>query len=351
MLPNPFNTIIPVLDGTFRLAIKIWLNNSGEFKKNNRVAIAWPGWLDNAGSFDTLAPILAKKLDMDIVVVDPPGNGWSEHKPPSVIYAETDEYVLIGHVADSLGIDTFMLIGHSRGGAICAMAASIFASRVRAMVIFESGMGVFRDAEPETLPKLPERVLIADEMFMKNRLRPLRVFNTIEEAIEFNATNDVFPKNKITARNIVMRQLRPCKGGFTFIHDVRTYGQKHYVTLTEEQVKAFIQEITCPVLRIMRESSQFFPKPGQKELTRIQQQYRDRVSSFKDGLLTEVKFPGDHHLHSDYANEVAEIVISFLTPLVDRKPSSRGAGNKLNNNINKQQQSLQPPPQQNNSKL
>jgi pimeloyl-ACP methyl ester carboxylesterase len=42
------------------------------------------GWLDNAGTFDTLIPLLPK--DLRIVAVEMPGHGLSDPFPPDAAY-------------------------------------------------------------------------------------------------------------------------------------------------------------------------------------------------------------------------------------------------------------------------
>jgi hypothetical protein len=53
-----------------------------------RRMLAWPGWLDNAASFDTLAPLLVQRLGLEeLVACDPPG----ALSPPSCVSIYLDK--------------------------------------------------------------------------------------------------------------------------------------------------------------------------------------------------------------------------------------------------------------------
>ncbi len=61
--------------------------------------IATHGWLDNAASFDVLAPLLP---DCSIVAIDLPGQGFSQFRPESATYHFWDDLLDILAVADEL---------------------------------------------------------------------------------------------------------------------------------------------------------------------------------------------------------------------------------------------------------
>lgn len=104
--------------------------------------------MDNAGSFDTLAPHLAA-AGIIVVAVDPPGSGKSDHLPAATMYMDSAEARTIIEVADALAAsddawaEPFLLLGHSRGGGIAAVSAAGFADRIRGLVVCESGLGEF----------------------------------------------------------------------------------------------------------------------------------------------------------------------------------------------------------------
>jgi hypothetical protein len=110
------NILIPTLGG-LRLACKLWQVADGRKLDEHEVKlICYPGWLDNSGSWDRAAEILCKEYGFAILAVDPPGCGFSDHRPSSCLYNDYEEGPLIADVADAIGWQTFGLLGHSRGG-------------------------------------------------------------------------------------------------------------------------------------------------------------------------------------------------------------------------------------------
>ena len=73
MKPREIKLQLPNL----KLTAKQWGPESG------KPLLALHGWLDNAASFDGLAPLLP---ELNIVALDLPGHGLSEHKPAGSVY-------------------------------------------------------------------------------------------------------------------------------------------------------------------------------------------------------------------------------------------------------------------------
>ena len=66
-----------------------------------RPVLALHGWLDNAASFATVAPLLAKNLH--IVALDLPGHGHSGHRSADASYPFTEWVPEVFRAADALG--------------------------------------------------------------------------------------------------------------------------------------------------------------------------------------------------------------------------------------------------------
>ena len=83
------------------------------------------GWLDNAGSFDKLAPLLPNDK-FDFVAIDLPGHGFSSHYPTGMNYRFSDTFTTIRYVKEFLNWEKFSFMGHSMGGGVCIWYTSIF---------------------------------------------------------------------------------------------------------------------------------------------------------------------------------------------------------------------------------
>ena len=81
------------------------------------------GFLDNAASFDRLAP---KLHGLDIVAMDFAGHGWSDHRPLGMPYSGLSDLHDILTVADQMEWETFSIIGHSMGAELGAQLAGLY---------------------------------------------------------------------------------------------------------------------------------------------------------------------------------------------------------------------------------
>lgn len=90
---------------------------------------------DNADSFSRLAPMLE---NIDLVAVDLPGHGLSEHKPVHASYNSWSDVPFIAQIIHQLGWECCHLIGHCRGGMIAALTAvSLPKDRIASVILLE----------------------------------------------------------------------------------------------------------------------------------------------------------------------------------------------------------------------
>lgn len=104
-VPAATECTFSVCGGTLTIAAKVWSPaghgllcgdttcDSVSPEPTKRV-LAWPGWLDNAGSFDNLAPLMVQDGGYTIVCVDPPGCGRSDHLPKTAQYCTETETLM-----------------------------------------------------------------------------------------------------------------------------------------------------------------------------------------------------------------------------------------------------------------
>lgn len=72
-----------------------------------------------------------------VAALDPPGHGRSD---PAPALARPDAGRVLGAVAEHLGAERYLLVGHSAGAAACVMAAPALGTRLRALVVADGAL-------------------------------------------------------------------------------------------------------------------------------------------------------------------------------------------------------------------
>lgn len=253
--------------------------------------LATHGWLDNASTFDLLAP----RLDgCEVVSLDLAGHGLSGSRSPDAAYNIWEDAGDLLEVREQLGWARCNLLGHSRGAAIAMLFAGAFPEYVDKLVLIEGGvplLGLPAEAPATLARSFRDRAAL--------RSRSGRVFTDRATAIDERAQG--FTKLTTAAAEILARRsLREVPGGFQWHADQRLKGSAE-VRLTREHVHAFIGAITAPVLMVLAETSPF----GDTDL------YKEMIAAFAN--IEVVRLPGGHHLHLEGAEaEIAARVRRFL---------------------------------------
>ena len=275
---------LEIQTSTMRLSAKCWGEPEG------MPVLAFHGWLDNAATFDHLAPFLK---DFRLVSIDLPGHGFSEHKPSSSSYHFSDIIVEMLEVLNVLGWQSFSILGHSMGAGVASYLAGTIPEKIKSVILIEGLGSLAQKAE-----KMPEILRDSAEQWQQLADKKLPLYPDIETAVKVR--HHVGGIEESSVRTLVARGLKPLEGGFTWRSDPKLkIKSRHY--LTEEQACAFLREITAPVLLIEAENSK---QDQWKELL------LKRVRHVK--ILHHRKVSGDHHLHLDKPQEVAAVIHEFL---------------------------------------
>jgi pimeloyl-ACP methyl ester carboxylesterase len=252
--------------------------------------LAVHGWLDNAASFDRLAPLLPRAR---IVAIDLPGHGLSDARPPGVPYHFADWLADVRDAAAALGWKRFALMGHSLGAGIVACYAGTFPEQVTGLVLLD-GLGVLT-APPADGPtrlaahiKERSRRLGRQHSVYKDR-------STAEEILREVAGH----RDPQSTSLLVLRGTRAVDGGFVWRHDPRVrWGSP--LRLTEEQLLAFLERIACPSVFV-------WAKEGYPWGDEIMQK---RAATVKGLVVHQIE--GGHHVHLDHPESVAPLVVELL---------------------------------------
>ncbi len=250
--------------------------------------LALHGWLDSSASFARLAPRLES---MRVVAIDLPGHGLSDHRSASAAYSFVDWVPDVVAVADSLGWQTFRLLGHSMGAGISCLLAGAFPERVTALALIE-GFGPLSEEAAGAPARLARHVVQR-----KLAVEP-RVMREQEEAVE-RVLRATWGLERESARALVARGTRAVKGGWVWRWDPRIR-QSSALRLTEEQVLAFLSAISCAVLVVRARDGYPFESSYLEARRRA---VRD---------LTVVEVEGGHHVHLDHPERVVDALRRHL---------------------------------------
>jgi pimeloyl-ACP methyl ester carboxylesterase len=270
-----------------RLAARVWGPDDGV-----RV-LALHGWLDNAATFDRLAPLLC---GVRLVALDLPGHGRSEHRPPGCSYHYVDWIAVVLAAADALGWSRYALLGHSMGAGIATLVPAVVPERIERVVLIE-GLGPLSRAAEEVVRGLREAIVHEE----RAGDAAARIFATFDAAVAARMAGTDLDRE--AAAILVDRGSERVDGGVRFRHDPRLRLRSR-LRLTEDQVLAFVAAISCPVLAVRATAGWPFPE----ELLAARKAAVPR--------LEEREVEGGHHLHLTHPERVAQVVGDFLLTAV-----------------------------------
>ncbi|MFT6327497.1 MAG: pimeloyl-ACP methyl ester carboxylesterase [Crocinitomicaceae bacterium] len=234
------------------------------------------GWLDNAASFSNLAPLLEQ---YNVVAVDLPGHGLSEHWPSHGHYHFWAGVEDIELILDQLGWQQCHIVGHSMGAAMATLYAGTFPDRMLSLTLIEAIGPLAGDADGT-----PERVAQSIEQMKSHN--PLQSHKpSIDPFIKARLKGHL-KLSEASSKLIMTRSVNETDEGFSWSNDKRL---KHtsMIRLPEAFIVSFIQRITCPVLGVFATDGIFKEDHIQSRWDYIQNPY---------SLLW---LDGGHHLHMD----------------------------------------------------
>ncbi|HEY0199981.1 MAG TPA: alpha/beta hydrolase [Rhodanobacter sp.] len=252
--------------------------------------IALHGWLDNAGSFAFLAPLLAMRFR--VVALELPGHGGSDHLPPGADYHYMDYVQAVLHAVDALSLDRYVLLGHSLGAGVASLVAAAQPERIERLLLIE-GLGPLGDDGSLTLQRFRDALAPRG-----GGAKPLRLFRSIEQAIGVRSMVSGLPAE--LARPIVERGLIEAGGGWRWRSDPRLT-RPSATRLAESQVHALLRGIAAPTALLLAQ-------PATPYLPSAPMQARaDCVARIVVSHLD-----GGHHLHLQHPTAVHAWIESSL---------------------------------------
>jgi pimeloyl-ACP methyl ester carboxylesterase len=274
---------IEVPGGT--LAARAWGDPAG------RPFLALHGWLDNANTFNRLAPLLP---ELQLLALDFAGHGRSDHRPPGAHYLPLLDVQDVIAAAEALGWKEFGIIGHSMGAGIASETAGLFPERVREAVLID-GM-VHHEGGPAD-GNARNRLAI-EQMLAAHGKRP-PVYPDLDAMARrvTEATDQSFE----AAIELVARGHKEVEGGVTWRTDPRIRFATP-VRATARQIDALMAATEARTLLLIARDGDRWYRSG---VERRAEHHR---------FLTVEEMDGPHHVHLEPAwhEEVARRVRAFL---------------------------------------
>lgn len=260
-------------------------------KKGQLPVLALHGWLDNSASFLQLAP---KLKNVHLVAVDLAGHGQSDHRLGSGPYNIWEDVGEVFAIADALGWQRFILLGHSRGGIISAIAAGTFPERISHVALIEGILPETYKAEDA-----PRQLALSIRSVNVQITKPLTLYRDKEAAITARESG-MFPLSHASAKALTERGIKAIDGGFSWSTDPRLFAASS-LKLLPEQMSAFIDNIKAPIKLILGYD-------GLPKLYPNFQIYLERFPRIDAHLM-----PGNHHLHmEEEVDKVAGVLNEFF---------------------------------------
>lgn len=259
---------------------------------NPQKILALHGWLDNAASFTHLAPLLAQQ-GSDVVAIDLPGHGNSQHRPQGVTYHLVDYLREVHLVLDALRWQQPILLGHSLGGIVASMLCAAAPQRIDKLIMLES-LGPIASKPGDFSANLHNALSKVLRDFSAKK-----IYATIDAAAS-DRMNGFGKISKEAARILVQRNLSPAESGWVWKTDSRLLWPS-FIRLTEPQVQAYLASLSLPLQVIAAADGYVSLDPDKNtRLTCL-------TSARKD--LAE----GGHHFHLDgEVDKIALCIKEFL---------------------------------------
>ncbi len=250
------------------------------------------GWLDNASSFDVLAPEL---LELNIVAVDLCGHGHSDHRPAGSHYINYYDVLDLLAVADALGWPSFNLIGHSMGAEISVELTGMFPERVRKLIMIDGLMATGGATDAERLERNREAIREA----LSEQHRQPKVFRDV--AAMAARVSEATGQSLDSAELLVQRGHKVVEGGVTWRTDPRIRSATP-LRPTRAQIDLLLAACEVPTLLMVAAGGDRW--------------FADELANAeaRHPMLTIERLEGPHHLHMEapFAEDVRTRSRRFL---------------------------------------
>ena len=274
---------------------KLWGPN------NKQPILALHGWMDNAGSFDHIAPLLKNH---SILAIDLPGHGRSSWLPRGIPYEDKIYAKTLRTIVKHFGWNKVKLLGHSMGGITCFNYARLYPQEIEFVVSIDS-LSFF----VQSLSTHTKILAIGIDEFINFEKKMINdpPSYPMDKAIQKWLKGSQFQSLDLQAVKTLMKRGSKEKedGTVYFTRDYRLtiFAFNSYHTMQDAREMA--QCIKCPYLVIRATDTPFYHE--NKYWSNVGDVLKNNS---KDFCIADVN--GAHHVHLTNAQEVADKINPFL---------------------------------------
>ncbi|MBV1884853.1 MAG: alpha/beta hydrolase [Gammaproteobacteria bacterium] len=272
-------------------AVKQWGKEDGE------PVIALHGWLDNANTFDKIAPLFP---DLKIYAVDLAGHGYSGHRPGWGQYHFYEYVYDVLEIADQLGLERFSLMGHSMGAHIALITAGMEPEKVNKLFMIE-GFGTPSEIAPDAVPDMAQVAYRKAVSLRTGKAPQYASFDAMVKA----RTSGFFQLSDEAARTLCQRMIHREGDHYRWRFDPKLKYMSPTI-LSHEQFCAFAKKVTAPSHLIIAD----------KGVPIMAHLLEERIAVHPNLVVKDLV--GGHHLHlEEQYQEVAQLLGDFMQTTVN----------------------------------
>lgn len=266
----------------------------------SRLVLGLHGWLDNANTFDLIAPSLPN--DVRFLSLDLPGHGQSDHFPPGFIYDPRGYVGAVKKAMIVLGWKSFILLGHSMGAVVGILYTSIFPQDVEAFLSID----IIKpwSTNPEKYASQFNKYFT---QYFDNETKagqPPLVYE--KEALVKKTIEGSKSLDDRGARILLKRGARKTEDGKGLILSRDLRAKVYFIGfISYEAWVELAKSIKCPLLFIKATEGHYYE---------TQERYDVMLSAFKQDCqhFSYKVMEGKHHVHLTHSEIVGSYINSFL---------------------------------------
>ncbi len=258
-------------------------NNSGP------VVIGLHGFLDNAASLIPLEPFWE---GFQFIALDMAGHGHSQHRAEGAHYNQIDYVQDLHELVTLQQWSDVILVGHSLGGIVASIYASLFPENVKALISIDA-CGPLTQPESTTVEQMRASILSRQGKHASKQVN-------VELDAAVAARCRVTDMREEDASAIIKRSVDTNDAGKSYWKSDSRLRTKSPLRLTELQAENIIRNIQCPVLLLGADAS----------FKQLNKTYEQRKEWFKNAQF--VQFAGGHHIHMENTDNIGTTIRRFV---------------------------------------